>query len=360
MRMPKKLLACLLACLLAIPLLLALFPLPAMAATVEDVNNASELTAFFSRFNASSPISNDYTVVVHGDIQLSAQVVVWLGSGGSVTIRGADGIKPTFTMTGNDRFFDVKWSGTSGEASFTVENLVFDGGGHVGVDGGAIYCHSNDTRISISALNCVFRNNIGQNGGAIYAPNISLLSGCLFEGNESTKYGGAVNIPVTIDGLIIRNCDFYGNKANPNKGGGAIRFDSEIPNIQFADCYFDGNIPVGNYPHIILNPIYGIHGPTNTSGGHNYWAELKTGRRPSYVSGDPVLPMPLPADFLCRRATRLYLYPAEGGPVVRELGYYWTIEVLRLAENGFVEARYRGQTGYVPLRDLGRASGLTW
>jgi predicted outer membrane repeat protein len=75
-------------------------------------------------------------------------------------------------------------------------------------------------------------------GGAIYhetAGNLSLES-CIFSGNQSDTYGGAV---FSYNTLTILGCTFYGN--NANQEGGAIHFDASGKTLTLTGNLFYGN-----------------------------------------------------------------------------------------------------------------------
>lgn len=100
----------------------------------------------------------------------------------------------------------------------------------------------------LTLTDCTFRNNQGQDGGAIRCrgdatpQTTSLaLTRCLFAGNSSTTDGGALYFYKTATATITA-CTFSTNKAD--QGGGAIYNYGTSPTV--VSCLFTGNAAVGN------------------------------------------------------------------------------------------------------------------
>ncbi|MDO5851014.1 MAG: Ig-like domain repeat protein, partial [Methanobacteriaceae archaeon] len=102
-------------------------------------------------------------------------------------------------------------------ADMTVKNSVFsnniatanmDGVGGSISGGGAIYLYGTSVNVYAST----FKNNEGFYGGAIFGGGY--VGGCTFTGNKATKYGGALAFDGTINGSSFTN--------NYAKWGGAI------------------------------------------------------------------------------------------------------------------------------------------
>ncbi|MBQ0128384.1 MAG: leucine-rich repeat protein, partial [bacterium] len=111
----------------------------------------------------------------------------------------------------------------------TLQNCVFEN--NQGSYGGAVY-GGYDSRVTL--VNCTFRNNTAStSGGAVFAYGGS-LSGCLFTSNQA-KYGGAVYANSSSVETEIENCDFRKNVASTS--GGAIYTHAG----RYANCLFENN-----------------------------------------------------------------------------------------------------------------------
>jgi len=87
--------------------------------------------------------------------------------------------------------------------------------------------------------NCLFKNNVNNYGGGIYAAvaHNLLISGCWFENNSGTHGGGCALLYAT--NAIISNCVFTGNDGHIDGGGLFILYgmDNTILN-----CTITGNV----------------------------------------------------------------------------------------------------------------------
>lgn len=410
MRRPSKWLSI----LLGTVLLLALFPLPASAAAFSmDQTYVDGLQTSSSGTYIAVNITADTEITITTDLVLDKPILFTITEAYTLTIEGngTQGITPgpandkglflfhnvdgkpplgkvkinnlnfanqdpsvTSTMKGGAissklalKLTDCEFTGLKSElrggAVYCEEPLTMDGctfERNAALDftqgeGGAVWAKT------IDATDCVFDGNTaGKNGGAVWAQEDSTFIDCTFTGNSSIVYGGAIyNNKRT---LTVKGSTFTGNTAGND--GGAI----------YHHGYDDG--PGANVLWVDENCFFGTGADANTSngtpGGGTLGEEGNGVSGPSKVfyntepplapaaQGDPVLPMSFPASFTARRATAMLSMPVDGAPAVRQIGYYYTVNVLRLVENGYVEATYRGQTGYIPLRDLGRSEGLTW
>jgi predicted outer membrane repeat protein len=120
--------------------------------------------------------------------------------------------------------------------------------------GGAIYTHSQNAHLSVTAEKCVFQGNTANaDGGAVHLfgarTNSSFqASDCSFSGNTAGAGGGLFVRIGSSSGqanLTMNRCTISGNLANgASGGGGAIRFDTAVATRMTADianCTFDGN-----------------------------------------------------------------------------------------------------------------------
>lgn len=110
------------------------------------------------------------------------------------------------------------------------------------------------SQISITSIDrCTFRNNAAfERGGAVYATTTFSVTGCVFEGNKARFRGGAVHatqgtqdieqVPVT----RFQNCLFRDNIAN--NGGAAFVGDPSGPvaagEVVWSNCTFTRNLSV--------------------------------------------------------------------------------------------------------------------
>ena len=80
--------------------------------------------------------------------------------------------------------------------------------------------------------------NAGYDGGALYANCPASIIQCVFSGNTTSRYGGALEL----DGnnATITNSAFYNNTAGSY--GGAI--DGPGPSAQITNCTFCANVAV--------------------------------------------------------------------------------------------------------------------
>jgi predicted outer membrane repeat protein len=159
-------------------------------------------------------------------------------------------------------------------AVLKIENITFQNAKTVNVLGGAIFTNEaiecshcifkNNHASSVSGgggmhingsssllRDCIFDNNTGSLGGAIYndGVNDTIIKNCLFKNNVATDHGGA------IDGVygqftLIEDCNFTNNKEQASvstgiKGGGAINcheYNENINNLlTIRRCKFTDN-----------------------------------------------------------------------------------------------------------------------
>ena len=150
----------------------------------------------------------------------------------------------------------------SSDKSTTIIKAA-DGGtslfeGNTATEGGAIYATTlNSKAVDVKLTNVTFKNNgntvanedgipVTTNGGALFmsgTAGLSVCSGCTFEGNVATTYGGAI-YSYTGKGMTVTGTTFKNNSASGR--GGAVYQDAigatEAVTTSFTDdCLFDGN-----------------------------------------------------------------------------------------------------------------------
>lgn len=141
-----------------------------------------------------------------------------------------------------DTVFDGNTSSNAGcyyvQGALTMERCTFINNAATGVGGVG---HSSDSGVSATTLyrDCVFSNNIAGSSGCLYINWKAVFDGCEFISNTSASGpGGAVcNVP---SGTIFSNCVFRDNIA---KDGGALYLINNQATC--IDCIFEGNSRTG-------------------------------------------------------------------------------------------------------------------
>ena len=110
----------------------------------------------------------------------------------------------------------------------SVEGFTFQNSAH---DGGAVRLLSSGHLNSIVIRNCVFKNNTGNNAGALYLYNVSklIVESCVFENNSALSYGSAVYCeqnPFCGVGATFVGCVFFNNSIDPSADTGATIFNN--------------------------------------------------------------------------------------------------------------------------------------
>ena len=127
--------------------------------------------------------------------------------------------------------FDVQSGKTINITGLTFKN------GNANGDGGAVHLTS-----VASFINCIFINNTGVNGGAIYSwysdSDVTNVINCTFINNTATLDGGAYH--GFLGGRLVQST-FIGNKALGGEygNGGAICIENDVPYI--FNCVFINN-----------------------------------------------------------------------------------------------------------------------
>ncbi|MCH2161084.1 MAG: M12 family metallo-peptidase [Phycisphaerales bacterium] len=158
--------------------------------------------------------------------------------GRKITIRGAtDGsLRPLSVITteGNGTVFRCD----SGEGLDTMfENLVISGGN--GSIGGGMEISNNSSPMIV---NCVFRDNTGNNGGGVYvrgSASSPQFWGCDFIDNTAAIRGGGAYVRQTSTPLFI-GCVFARN-ASTSEGGGIANRGTAL--VDVSGTVFCGNSP---------------------------------------------------------------------------------------------------------------------
>jgi predicted outer membrane repeat protein len=164
-----------------------------------------------------SPSINGDAILLTSQLDINKPLVI-IGNGVQNTIL--DGINGT-----NFRLLSIT-------APCTISNVRFQNGGvdvsgttNTSLWGGAVnYNYASGDTLKIS--HCRFEDNKAYLGGAIRVQEGTIeLSFCSFSGNESFKFGGAINTrSSSVTTSFIRNCIFYQNSTADR--GGAIYAES--------------------------------------------------------------------------------------------------------------------------------------
>lgn len=168
-------------------------------------------------------------------------------------------------------------SSTDGTNSITVEKCVFEDN-HAGKHGGAFYSNGKREK-AVQLTNCSFKDNTAGimegdtiesegNGGAVYVADENTLhvKGGNFEGNEATRFGGAISMGTGTSDIVLEGTVTFVNNetkavetAKTDLGGGAVMTGNGLTIISGANVtiknnaaekalgggiYFNGSAPV--------------------------------------------------------------------------------------------------------------------
>lgn len=166
-----------------------------------------------------------------------------------------------------------------------AENVIFDGNsvsGHTGIYGAAIAVNGSSAAGSYFK-NCVFSNNVGDKGGAVYlntwgtgtllAPSIFQFEGCSFVSNEAKNTGGSalyIRSANEYTTCNVINCTFSKNKVSTLSNGGTINLGAKAmryTNVNIINCTVTENTTAGsssngaglNYVNTIANNIGNLY-----------------------------------------------------------------------------------------------------
>ncbi len=192
-------------------------------------------------------------------------------------LQGNDG--PGFTNRSDNSFHVIKIAaGAPGPPapcvidSFTIVGGNAVVGGYPENHGGGVHAFGPSV-----ISRCVFRDNYGVKGGALFADKSTQVSDCTFELNKAQYDGGAVELTSAALAHSFRRCTFRGNVATQGHGG-AVDFYYAYP--LFAGCTFVGNQAQVNggavkgsyYPLTCIN--CGFFGNTTGNVGGGLWVEM--------------------------------------------------------------------------------------
>ncbi len=118
--------------------------------------------------------------------------------------------------------------------TLTVDSCVFARNtANTSYDGGGIY--ASDSTLTIS--NSTFRDNAGNQGGAIYIDNtVANLTDVTVDGNIASSHGGGIRI--RYDASLVADRLTVTNNTSAARGGGLSAYQADI---EITDGVFDGN-----------------------------------------------------------------------------------------------------------------------
>ena len=141
----------------------------------------------------------------------------------------ADGGAMYFSASGELKFKDCDFTGNKTATTKDAGGL-----------GGAIYCSSSSSGLSVTIEGGTISGNTAYRGGFMCSYGAkSVISNVTFTGNEVTNSGGAIYVNTAAD-LTFENCVFTENKA---EHGGAFDASSDV---EVNGCTFENNTTTGN------------------------------------------------------------------------------------------------------------------
>ena len=164
-------------------------------------------------------IAKNVVFIDYNNDGIDANDSTWIDRGGliprvSVYVTGASGAEATI--------IDAQESGRAivfenGED----RNCIFNGfslrnGDMTGGQGGAVYCVNNSDPVFI---NCSFKDNVADFGGAVYAESSPRFTNCTFDTNQA-NFGGAVEFSTSTCHAIVERCTVRNNRGDDMAGGG--------------------------------------------------------------------------------------------------------------------------------------------
>jgi predicted outer membrane repeat protein len=161
------------------------------------------------------------------------------GNGGALTTGGPTTLRDcTFTDNIGEAGGAVSIIGGQLDAI----NCTFIGNSAFSDFGGAIAAWGSSPAPDASLVNCRFLGNGANTGGALYSQGSLHAANCLFSGNFSEFFGGAVHHESSALTATLVNCTVVGNVAE--NGAGGIRNFSSTP-MELHNCILWDNADQG-------------------------------------------------------------------------------------------------------------------
>jgi len=196
---------------------------------------------------------------------------LWPKANATVTVKNVK-----FTGTdGNSNYAAIRIN--TGSATLKLDHCVFCNNQTAG-NAGSIAMFNG----TLDIQDCMFRNNSGSFGPAVYAEHGSVtIGGTTFKYNVATsgtsnKGGGAICIKSKGISIGIENCQFLYNQTSTGNGcGGAIAAYPDDSNPDDVEMTISGSAFTGNYAHgwggaILFKTSGSLSVSDNTSFTNNY------------------------------------------------------------------------------------------
>jgi len=119
----------------------------------------------------------------------------------------------------------------------TITNVSFENNNASGSNGGAIFCPSTTTSLTVTGSD--FINNRSATGGGFYSAIPFSATNCTFRQNQVTSTGGGISVQQNTTGINIDQCTFTQNSAD--SGGGGIFFGTNTNQVTVSNSTFTGN-----------------------------------------------------------------------------------------------------------------------
>ena len=133
-------------------------------------------------------------------------------------------------------------SGVAGDLRFTMTDCRVSNFGNETLTGGAMYLNG---VVHSRIENCIFSNNTGTLGGAVYFgnsnSNVDIID-CLFDSNHVAYLGGGMYIGSFNTDFLVQNVSFSKNTA---LSGGGLFVNNENVDFLLLHCLFERNVVMG-------------------------------------------------------------------------------------------------------------------
>ena len=196
---------------------------------------------------------SNYQTILTGTNTYGNSIIVAVGGGRLDGFRITHSLSPSaqntyfgIQLTGNfvmancliTNIWNMRPVSVNGGGAVDILNCTFTNNGpslssSASIRGSALYCFDNQTRVNVT--DCLFKNNQGTFGGAIYQKNAShvTVNRCIFYGNSAINAGGAIYDEAGAK-LRLFNSIIVGNKAPI--GGAHYTADSLNGSHNFTHC----------------------------------------------------------------------------------------------------------------------------
>lgn len=166
-------------------------------------------TFLSGEIGSSAPTDNSYTVIYTKGVSAATVIDGFVITGGMANGVGEKGHK---SVSGGAWYND----GTSKPSTPEIRNCVFSN--NYGREGAAIFNNGKNGNVMALLQNCTFADNIADlDGGAIYNESSGgnaylFLHDCSFQGNEASYGAGIFNSNKEgVGKVLVKNCDFTNN-----------------------------------------------------------------------------------------------------------------------------------------------------